>query len=65
MLSSSLFHTFSCHSETVHNDWLQRDHFGILCALFGTYVSFICDSFGCRPVSSFLLSRNIITFIAT
>lgn len=50
MLSSTLFHTFSCHSETAHNDWLQRDHFGILFALFGTYVSFICDSFECRPV---------------
>ena len=49
MLSSALFHTFSCHSEEVHRSWRYTDHFGILFALFGTYVSLICNTFACFP----------------
>ena len=53
MLSSTLFHTFSCHSEDVHKYWRYTDHFGILAALFGTYVSLISNTFICFPVSTF------------
>ena len=49
MLSSTLFHTFSCHSEAAHKSWRYTDHFGILFALFGTYVSLICNTFACFP----------------
>lgn len=49
MLSSTLFHTFSCHSEAAHRSWRFTDHFGILFALFGTYVSLISNSFRCNP----------------
>ncbi len=54
MLSSTLFHTFNCHSEDAHRSWLQLDHLGILMALFGSYVSFIYDAFYCHPVSPFV-----------
>ena len=53
MLSSTLFHTFSCHSEDVHKYWRYTDHFGILAALFGTYVSLISNTFICFPVSTY------------
>jgi len=49
MLSSSLFHTFSCHSEAAHKSWRFTDHFSILFALFGTYISIICSIFSCFP----------------
>lgn len=49
MLSSTLFHTFSCHSEAAHKSWRYTDHFSILFALFGTYVSLICGTFSCFP----------------
>ena len=29
--------------------WLQKDHLGVVVALFGTYVSFIAEAFGCAP----------------
>ena len=58
MLSSTLFHTFSCHSEDVHKYWRYTDHFGILAALFGTYVSLISNTFICFPVSTF---RGVIS----
>ena len=57
MLSSTLFHTFSCHSEAAHKSWRYTDHFGILFALFGTYVSLICNTFACFPVSIFAYIR--------
>ena len=50
MLASSLFHTFACHSEGAYDAWLQGDHFGVVFALFGTYVSFIGEAFECHPV---------------
>ena len=53
MLSSTLFHTFSCHSEAAHKSWRYTDHFSILFALFGTYVSLICGTFSCFPVSNY------------
>lgn len=49
MLSSTLFHTFSCHSESAHRSWRYTDHFGILFALFGTYISLISNTFSCFP----------------
>ena len=48
-LSSTLFHTFSCHSEAAHLSWRVTDHFGILFALFGTYISLISNTFLCFP----------------
>jgi len=48
LLSSALFHTFSCHSEQTHKTWLQTDHFGIVVALFGTYMSIINNVFHCH-----------------
>ncbi|TRY79575.1 hypothetical protein TCAL_11192 [Tigriopus californicus] len=62
MLSSSLFHTFSCHSENAHKSWLQFDHFGIFFALFGTYISFICDTFTCHPGWK-TLHLSVVVFI--
>ena len=59
MLSSTLFHTFSCHSEAAHKSWRYTDHFSILFALFGTYVSLICGTFSCFPVSTYI-PTNII-----
>ena len=44
-----MFHTFSCHSHATHSSWLRCDHNGILFALFGTYVAFVCDAFACHP----------------
>jgi predicted membrane channel-forming protein YqfA (hemolysin III family) len=55
MLSSTLFHTFSCHSEEAHDSWQETDHLGILCALFGTYISLLSIVFSCFPVSLVLL----------
>jgi len=49
MLSSTLFHTFSCLNESSRNSWLRFDHFGVLVALFGSLVPFICDTFACHP----------------
>ncbi len=51
MLSSTLFHTFSCHSEEAHDSWQETDHLGILSALFGTYISLLSIVFTCFPVS--------------
>lgn len=48
MISSALFHTFSCHSEEAHRLWMETDHFGIVVALFGTYISTICNIFHCE-----------------
>lgn len=64
MLSSTLFHTFSCHSEDVHKYWRYTDHFGILAALFGTYVSLISNTFTCFPPWKYVhLSVVIALFI--
>ena len=51
MISSALFHTFSCHSEQAHRGWQETDHFGIIWAMFGTYVPFLCQAFHCHFVS--------------
>ena len=51
MISSALFHTFSCHSEKTHRSWQATDHFGIIWAMFGTYVPFLCQAFDCHFVS--------------
>lgn len=48
MISSALFHTFSCHSEQAHRGWQETDHFGIIWAMFGTYVPFLCQAFHCH-----------------
>jgi len=48
MISSALFHTFSCHSEKTHRSWQATDHFGIIWAMFGTYVPFLCQAFDCH-----------------
>ena len=50
MLSSSLFHTFLCHSAGVKAAWQELDHACILVAMFGTYVRIIINSFQCFPV---------------
>ena len=50
MLSSSLFHTFLCHSAVVKVAWQELDHACILVAMFGTYVRIIINSFQCFPV---------------
>ena len=68
MLSSTLFHTFSCHSKSAHSAWLEFDHFGILFALLGTYIAFISDTFSCYPVSKTLglgnhLDNVLISFL--
>ena len=54
MISSALFHTFSCHSEQAHRGWQETDHFGIIWAMFGTYVPFLCQAFHCHFVSKFM-----------
>merc|ERR1712150_244934 len=48
MISSALFHTFSCHSEKTHRSWQATDHFGIIWAMFGTFVPFLCQAFECH-----------------
>ena len=47
MLSSSLFHTMSCH--TTRPLWQKLDHVSILVALYGTYVRVIINNFTCFP----------------
>merc|ERR1711936_294437 len=49
MLSSSLFHTFLCHSAVVKASWQELDHACILIALFGTYFRIIVNNFQCFP----------------
>jgi len=66
LLSSALFHTFSCHSEATHRTWMQTDHFGIVVALFGTYVSIIYNVFHCQQDwRNFHLSVVTVIFIVT
>jgi len=50
MLSSSLFHTFICHSAPVKAAWQEMDHACILIAMYGTYVRIIINNFQCFPV---------------
>ena len=50
MLSSSLFHTFICHSEVVKAAWQEMDHACILIAMYGTYVRIIINNFQCFPM---------------
>lgn len=50
MLSSSLFHLFSCHSASAHFRFRALDHVGIVTALFGTLIAFIVEIFHCHPV---------------
>ena len=47
MLSSSLFHTMSCH--VTRPAWQKLDHVSILIALYGTYVRVIINNFTCFP----------------
>ena len=47
MLSSSLFHTMSCH--VTRSAWQKLDHVSILIALYGTYVRVIINNFTCFP----------------
>ena len=49
MLTSSLFHTFLCHSEAAKSSWQTADHAGILLALWGTYIRIIVTNFSCFP----------------
>jgi len=64
LLSSALFHTFSCHSEQAHQTWLQTDHFGIVVALFGTYVSVVHNVFHChQDWRNFHLSVVTLLFV--
>ena len=64
MISSALFHTFSCHSEQAHRGWQETDHFGIIWAMFGTYVPFLCQAFHCHFVSKFMYydHKSMISF---
>jgi len=48
MLSSSLFHTMSCHDT--RTSWQRLDQSSILLALYGTYVRIIINNFQCFPV---------------
>lgn len=50
MISSSLFHTFLCHSAVVKTTWRQMDHACILIAMYGTYVRIIVNNFQCFPM---------------
>jgi len=50
MLSSSLFHTFLCHSAVVKAAWQQLDHGCILIAMYGTYIRIIINNFQCFPM---------------
>ena len=59
MISSALFHTFSCHSEQTHRSWQETDHFGIIWAMFGTYVPFLCQAFDCHYVSTCNLFNGV------
>jgi len=47
MLSSSMFHTMSCHDS--RTTWQRIDHASILIALYGTYVRVIVNNFDCFP----------------
>ena len=47
MMSSSLFHTMSCHST--RSAWQKLDHVSIMVALYGTYVRVIINNFSCFP----------------
>ena len=43
--------------------WLQKDHLGVVVALFGTYVSFIVECFGCQPEwCTFHLTATVCIF---
>jgi len=50
MLSSSLFHTFICHSARAKASWQQLDHGCILIAMYGTYIRIIINNFQCFPM---------------
>ena len=47
MMSSSLFHTMSCHAT--RSAWQRLDHVSIMVALYGTYVRVIINNFTCFP----------------
>ena len=64
MLSSSLFHTFICHSEVVKTAWQQMDHACILIAMYGTYVRIIINNFQCFPTVR-LTHLSIVTILFT
>jgi predicted membrane channel-forming protein YqfA (hemolysin III family) len=49
MLTSSLFHTFLCHSAAAKAAWQRADHAAILLALWGTYIRIIVTNFSCWP----------------
>ena len=62
MIISTCFHTFSAHSEYAFRSWQEADHYGIIWALFGLYVPFLCQSFNCNPVcisKKYLDIRNL------
>jgi len=61
MLSSSLFHTFLCHSAQVKRTWQELDHACILIAMFGTYVRIIINHFQCFPLVQ--LSHLSVVFL--
>jgi len=62
MLSSSLFHTFLCHSAKVKTAWQELDHACILIAMFGTYIRIIINNFNCFP-SIRLLHLILVTLL--
>lgn len=58
MMSSTLFHTFSCHSEWTYRTFLKTDQLAILAAFFGTYVAFISQVFECTRVKKYLIFKS-------
>nr|CAD7418345.1 unnamed protein product [Timema cristinae] len=50
MALSTLYHTFSCHSEKVHDRLLKLDIFGITVSMGTIYVAAIYYGFICTPI---------------
>ena len=49
MILSSLYHTFTCHSQQWSENCLTLDLIGITMALLATYLSGIYYAFWCEP----------------
>ena len=63
MLSSTAFHTMSCHDS--RQSWNKLDQASILLALYGTYVRVIINNFQCFPQYKVVHLATVTTLFAT
>ncbi|XP_077287526.1 progestin and adipoQ receptor family member 3 [Arctopsyche grandis] len=66
MISSSLYHTFSCRSEDTYNCFLMYDLFGIALSLLAIYTSGVYYAFWCHETLRwfYLISVTLIFAVA-